>query len=223
LTVFPLAALAQTTQPAPTEIVAVDSSSPKGALKLLAKSLDEGNADAIRNALVADNDDQRDWAEGMIALSAATGRLQKQAIETFGGEGARALIGDPAAATAAALEQIDQSTIELDGDKATIRPANPDEEPMVVRKTADGTWKVPVASFTGAAAADKLAPIAARYVKQAEAIDQIVKDIAAGKLPTPERAAAAVQKRQLELMMGPDEAPATAPSTTQPSTAPSTG
>ena len=196
-------------------VVAVDQTTPRGALKVLTQALDMGDVETIRRVLLVESPQQQAWADAMIALSQATGRLQKQAVATFGAEGARALVGDTAGATMLAMAQLDTFTEELDepGLTATVRSGFADERPMVVKKI-DGRWRVPVDSFTGGAPADQLRDVAARLERQAAAIVQVVEDVAAGKLATPESAGEALQRRQLEAVLQPAT---TAPASTRPS------
>lgn len=225
----PAAALAAQPATAPAEaasaapvaafvVVAVDQSTPRGALKVLTQALDMGDVEAIRRVLLAESPGQEAWADAMVEMSQATGRLQKQAVATYGAEGARALVGDTANATMLAMAQLDTFTEELDdaGAVANVRSGFADERPMVVKKV-DGAWRVPIDSFTGGAPAEELEPVAGRLKRQAAAIAAVVDDIAAGKLATPEAAAEALQRRQVEAVMQPPppqpQAPTTAPAT----------
>jgi hypothetical protein len=200
----------------PAAPVAVDPSTPRGALKALTAALDAGDVDATRALLLAENPQERSWADAMSAFSRSLARLRAQAVESFGAEGARAVVGDSEAATAAAMRQIDDSTEELDGERATVRSAVPEDRPLALRKAAGGSgrWVVPVTTITGGGSPEEFAQVADRLRRQAAAVDSVSADIVSGKLSTPEQAAQALQRRQLEARMK-DDPPA--PATTSPS------
>lgn len=192
-------------QPAP-----ADASTPRGALKALTVALDAGDEAAMRRLIAADSPEQQAWADAMIGFSVALSKVRAQAEATFGAEAARAIVGDTAAATAAAMQQIDQSTEELDGDRATVRSATPEDRPLVVRRApgGGGAWVVPVAAITGDAKAEEFPPVTERLRRQAAAVQSVTAEIASGALATPEQAAQALQRRQFEARVQADQPPA---------------
>lgn len=201
------------TAPAGAQAVAVDPGTPRGALKSLTVALDTGDEPAMRKLIAADNPQQQAWADAMIGFSAALAKVRAQSAQSFGPEAARGIVGDTATATSAALQQIDQSTEESDGDRATVRSSDPQDRPLTLRRVA-GSWVVPVTSITGEAAPDDFVPVTERLRRQTAAVESVTQDIASGKLATPEQAAQALQRRQFEARVGAGQPPV-APATTQ--------
>lgn len=196
------------------QAVAVDPGTPRGALKSLTAALDAGDEPAMRKLIAAENPQQQAWADAMIGFSAALAKVRAQSVQTFGPEAARAVVGDTSTATAAAMQQIDQSSEELDGDRATVRSSDPEERPLTLRRVG-GSWVVPVTSITGEAPPEDFGPVTDRLRRQTAAVESVTQDIASGKLSTPEQAAQALQRRQFEARLGAAQAPQPTPATTQ--------
>jgi len=193
-------------------LVAVDATSPRGALKLFIKSMGDGDTATAERILVSDNDVEKNWAAVMLRFSAVQARVYGASVNTFGEEGAKVVVGDVALAQTYALASIDKSTEELQGDKATIRSDDGAEGPIEVRRV-EGSWRVPVKVFVGDAPAEKLDETAAKMSRQADAIEAFCLELTAGKYKTPEDAAQALQLTQVKAVFG-EQAPATAPAST---------
>jgi hypothetical protein len=194
------------TAPAP---VAIDPPSPRGALKVLTQAMDAGDNATAERVMIADNDTEKSWAAAMLKLSTASVTTRKSAVQAFGVDGAKAIIGDAEAAASYAQTAIDRSTEELDGDKAVVRSNDGVEAPIELRKVG-GEWRVPVKVFVGDAPAEKLAETADKMARQAAAIEAFCVEMTAGKFKTPEDAAQALQLAQVKAVFG--EPPASGPS-----------
>src|SRR5437773_8968015 len=108
------ATTAPTTAPA-------DPSTPKGALKALAQALDAGDRKALLDLLCAQSPADQKIADATANLAEASARLRKVAGKTFGEEAARPLGVEPGA-TPEAIARIDAAKVQLDGERATVRP-----------------------------------------------------------------------------------------------------
>ena len=207
--------LAPATSPATAPAVVVvtaDQTSPRGALKVLTKAMDEGDIATAEKVMISDSETETTWAGAMLKLSTASVTTRRTSIQAFGEEGAKAIIGDAAAAATYAMTAIDRSTEEVDGDKATVRSNDGVEAPIELRKI-NGEWRVPVKVFVSDAPAEKLNETADKMSRQAAAIEAFCTEMAAGKFKTPEDAAQALQLAQVKAVFGepPTSGPATQP------------
>ncbi|HRK32906.1 MAG TPA: hypothetical protein PLD59_17720 [Tepidisphaeraceae bacterium] len=195
----------------PAEVVVVevpaDQTSPRGALKVLTRAMDDGDIAVAQRVMLSESDDETSWAAAMLRLSTASVTTRRASVQAFGDEGAKAIIGDAAAATAFALAAIDRSSEELQGDQALVRSSDGVEAPIELKKI-NGEWRVPVKVFVGDAPAEKLAETAEKMGRQADAIESFCTDMAAGKYKSPEDAAQALQLAQVKAVFGEPNAPA---------------
>lgn len=203
-----------TTSPAATMpvVVPADPSTPRGALKLLTGALDAGDAATARATLFTQDPGHQPWMDAMLRLSAATASLKTESVKAFGEEGAKAVIGEPATATAVAMAALDRSTEEIDGDAAIVR-AEGNAEPPIELVRVDGRWRVPLAVFVGGASPEQLAETTTQMSTQAAVMEQFNKDLAGGKFKTAEEAIQVLQMRRVQARFGDQQRPSTAPST----------
>lgn len=202
------AAAEPATQPA---VVAVDQSTPRGALKVLTTALDEGDVAGAQAVFLVDDPKHQPWLDQMLRLAKATALLRTESVRSFGEEGARGLVGDTRLATTVVLASLDRSTEEIDGETAVVRSEGNTEPPIGLRRV-DGRWRVPLEEFIGKATPAELEPIAAQMATQSRVIESFCTDLAAGKFKTPDEAAQALQHRRVAARFD-ENAPATQPAT----------
>ncbi|MCS7033755.1 MAG: hypothetical protein NZ561_07140 [Phycisphaerae bacterium] len=198
--------------PAPVQVVPMDQSTPRGALKVMTQALEDGNAELARRVLLIESDEQERWAEAMLSLASAGAEVKRVSVARFGEEGAQAIVGDTAMAIAMAMGAIDRSTEELDGERAIVRSADSQEAPVeLVRR--DGLWRLPMKAIIGDADPEVLRETAQRMVRQVTAMRSFTADVSADKFASPGDAAQALQLRMVQAVFAPEgQSPATQPS-----------
>ncbi|MGH7213415.1 MAG: hypothetical protein ACREIT_01340 [Tepidisphaeraceae bacterium] len=190
---LPVTVFAQTVTTAPAEPTSapVDRSTPKGALKLLTRSLDKGDQDGILSVLYAEAPHDKKVVEAMASLAAAGAELKSAAITAFGIPGAGALVGDPAAVDAA-LANIDAATESVEGDRATVG----DGSGMTVSLVkVDGQWRLPASTLTRGAPPEQIEQNLAEAAAHIRAIQDTTTEIGEGKHHTAQEAGQALDTR----------------------------
>jgi hypothetical protein len=139
--ITPATSTAATTQPADH-----DASTPRGALRMLAQALAAGDRAGVLDRLFTNSPQEKQLAEATAELAEATALLRKAAVAAFG-ESAAGPLGADLSASPDALKRIDAARVELDGDKATVRPGESDGPPVALVRR-DGVWRVPVGELS---------------------------------------------------------------------------
>lgn len=206
-----------TAQPATAPAVVVvpaDQTTPRGALKVLTQAMEDGDVAKANAIFLVEKDEHRAWADSMLELARSSADVRAAVVAKFGAEGARAVVGDTAMATAAVMGAIDQFTEEIDGDTAMVRPNDPIEQPVQFRKV-DGAWRVPLTAMIGNAPAEELKDTADRMNRQVKAMKGFITELQADKFATATDAAQALQLRLVQAVFGDaaGNAPSTAPAT----------
>lgn len=189
---------------------ALDLSSPKSAAKSLYEAVDRGDADAIRQILLAQSDPQRDVADAFARLILSSKNLADAAKKRYGGAADAIAQG---ALPMSEIEQLDTAIVKETGDTATLQ-TKAMIKPMTFRRTAAG-WQVEVADLT--AAPDKVAAQVTLTRDFADVFARIADDINAGKLATVQDAETAIQQQINEVMV---RAARTNPPATRPASQP---
>lgn len=192
---FPLWAAGQGTRPS-TE-PAVDSRTPKGALRELNVSMREGNVPAIERILLATTPAERKMVTSDAEMAAALADIRRAAIVAYGPAAAKTLTGDTATGDAESLARIDSAQVTIKGDSATVTYSDERESPFVLKRV-DGEWKVPVSQLgkpvDRAALEQRLADLAT----QTRVVREVTKLIRDNKLPTAQQARDAWQSRIMQ-------------------------
>ena len=192
-----------------------DLSTPKNAAKSLYHAIDGGDVDAVRSSLYQPNAQQAELASARAELFVAGKQLGDAMHARF--PGAAGAIGggtlDPAA-----IERIDQATVEQFGDRARLTVPG-QGRPMSFRRQ-DGRWRL-VISDPSDASPEAIAKQTLLVHMMATAMQTSAAEISAGTHKTPEAAVDAIQPRLHNVMLT-FERPSTTRSTTGPTTAPAT-
>jgi hypothetical protein len=192
---------------------AIDPTTPKGALKMLARALDAGARATVLKLLWADSDQERRVASATADLAHATARLRAAAIRTFGAKSSRALGVDPGA-TPQAMARIDSATVETEDDHATVSSPHQEGPPMkLLRK--DGTWHVPVAELSKDVEPADIERNLKDVASQTRLMEALTSEVLAGKFKTATDAREALDERILHSTM-----PELEPGATQPAPQP---
>ena len=132
----------------------------RATLKTLAKALQEGDGERIKQVIHAADPTERKMVDAMTAMAVQIAQLHKASAKAFGEEQAKSLTGD----VNAEMSRIDEAEVSVDGDTATVRyaaPADPEETPKSTDKPGDETKPAGDPPASDAAADDDDAPAAA--------------------------------------------------------------
>jgi len=130
------AAVRATTKP-----VAVDQSTPRGAVKVFAIAVQSGQADKLREVLEAASPAEEQVVGAMGDAAAAAAVLRAAATEKFGAEAARAMAGGPP--TVGDIDKVDWAAERVDGDRATVDLGGGAVAMRLVRRREAG-WRIAV-------------------------------------------------------------------------------
>jgi hypothetical protein len=215
-----------TTAPA----VPADPSTPRGALKSLYNAMQDGDGAHIRELLLTATAVETKMVDAMAHRAEAEAKFRKAAVNAFGEQKAKLLVGDSEVAGSEAMTQIDVSEEKVDGDKATVSN-NSGQAPLALTRV-NGKWKIPASEFakgTDVAEIEKQLPDMEFF---AGLIDGYATDVAAGKYKSAEEAGDAIKGQMMVEMMKRqnahqpttgETAPDGAGPTTEPTTRPGAG
>lgn len=189
----------------------VDQSTPRGALKLLARALEAGDRTVLLDLLHADSPGERKVAEATAGLAEATAELRRASVKAFGEQASRPL-GVDAAAVPEAMARVDASVEKIEGDKATVTsPADPADSLVLVQR-GDAKWRVPMSQISGAVDPADLDQNLRDSAEQTRLLKALAREVAAGKFKTAIEARQELDKRIIQSAM-PQGGPATMPAT----------
>jgi hypothetical protein len=192
----------------------VDLSSPKAAARSLYQAVDRSDAQAIREVLHTETDQQRQLADAFAEFLVSSKRLAETAKAKYGAA------ADPFVQGAVAAEDI--ARIE----SAEVQEESPGVASIALpgmlkasrfRRGEDGKWRLIITDFAGAAP-ERIQSQIAMTRDLTGVFDEVSESIQAGRYPTADDAEAALQDRTNNVMMRALRAatrPATAPATTR--------
>ena len=174
-----------------------DATTPKGALKLLASALREGDAERIRQVMHATNGAETRMVSSMAEMARAMAQLQKAAVKAFGDVGAREIVGDTQATDADGRARIDAADVRVAGDTATVIVPEGEDAPVVLKRV-NGQWKVPMSELSKNADPAALEERLTELTEQRKLVTQLTEEIAAGQFNSPAQAKDAWQSRAMQ-------------------------
>jgi hypothetical protein len=175
----------------------MDLSSPKAAAKSLFKAVAAGDREAVRSALYADDEPQRELIAAMADLIINGKQLGDAAKQQFGQAGdpiGRGML-DPRE-----LTRLDDAKVDEAGNTATVALADSGRNhPMSFRRQG-GKWTLIVTDFGGALPAN-VAKQTHLIRMMADAMETSTQEISSGKYKTPDAAITGIQRRLHEVML----------------------
>jgi len=199
---------AATEAPRPEESLsaAPTAATPKGALKLLAAALRDGDAERIRQVMYAANPSEAKMVTAMADMAKSMAALQKSAIKAFGREGAKEVVGDTNATDTESKARIDSADVKVQGDTATVTMEDGEEAPVVLKRV-DGRWRLPMSELSRGADLGALEERLAGLAEQSKLVRELAEEVAAGKYASPAQAHEAWQSRAMQASMRKAAAP----------------
>ena len=192
--------------------VIVDLTSPRAAVRTLAKAAEAMDDRAILAAFYAANDADRELANVYASLIVSTKKLGEAVQNQFGGTANRlgAGIFNPAE-----LAHLDQAELKEDGDNAILKPMG-QSRALRFHRTGE-RWQLVIRDFANA---DQNLAKQVSLLKQVGGVfDDMAKKIEAGQYEKSKDAEAAIQTK-LAVVMIRAATPATTRATSKPTTAP---
>ena len=164
----------------------------------------------------AQNAQEERIVAGMADTAQALATLRRAAVEKFGAEGARPLIGDPAAKSAENMARIDMAKATVTEDIAIVDAGDGrDPADRLTLRRVVGKWRVPVSEMLKDVAPDAIDQKLDEMATQRKVITQAAADISTGKYKTAEEAGDALARAM-------KQPPATTRAATRATTAPAT-
>lgn len=207
-----------------------DETALRDALKTLARSLQDGKADGIKQVIYAANPTERKMVDAMAAMAVQIAGLYKASTKAFGEDEARALTGD----VAAEMSRIDDAEVSIDGDTATVHyraPAEPQSAPGaddpppapgknddtapapapdeetpaaepkgMILKRVEGRWRVPMSELSKDATPEGIEQRLADLDVQTRVISDLAKEVAKGRYRSADEAAEAWHGKMMQAL-----------------------
>lgn len=218
----PAAAPSTTPTSAPAApVVPINTTSPRGTMKVLSQAMEAGDAAAIKKVMHAANPAEEKMVAAMSAQAEAIGKLKSASVAKFGAQEAKKLVGDTASQLAQAMLTFDAAGEKIDGNTATVTPqGDPQQAIHLVKDGSD--WKLSVAEMAKQVPAGQIDRALADMNLQAKILNEIADGITKGQYKTPEEAGKDLQQKLIRAAME-QAAAATAPSSNATTTAPTSG
>ncbi len=194
---------AQATQPT---TAPADTTTPKGTLKLLSEAMEQGDVNAMRDLMIADEPVEKKMVAAQIAQAEAFAQFRKALVATFGQQALEELTGK--APTAAERNAVfDAAPEKLEGDRATVTV---EQDAYELRKIG-GRWMLSLASMAKSVEPAMLDESLKEMTVRSDVMREIAAEITQGKYQTTDEVGQAVQGKLMVAMMR--EAAATQPAT----------
>jgi hypothetical protein len=192
-----------------------DETAVRGALKTLAKSLQDGDRDQIRKVICATNPTEQKMVDAMASMAAELAHLNKEATKAFGEKEAQALTGD----LTAEITRIVQAKVSVDGDTATVvyKPGDstPKQTDLATSDPAaplqltkiDGRWQIPMAKLSKGATAEQIEQRLSDVEVQKKVIADVTAEITQGTYKNVDAVAEAWQAKVMQALTPPRKPP----------------
>src|SRR5688572_2452060 len=197
------------TAPATAPVIAADTTTPKGTLKLLSNAMEQGDVDAMQRLMLAADPLEQKMVAAQIAQADAFARFRSALVATFGQAALDELLGaTPTADQPNAV--FDAAPQTLDGDRATV---SVDQDEYELKKV-DGRWLLTFTTMSKSVAPAVLDESLREMDVRATVMKEVPTEIAEGKYKNTDEVGQAIQGKMLSALMR--AAAATQGATTQP-------
>lgn len=148
------------------------------------QSFSDGNARALRDAVLADSDDERKVADGMADVAAAVAAARKAIVSKFN------VRDQDINVHIIPVEMFNSMTEKVEADTATVMQG---QEVFMALKKVNGTWKIPLGELLkkGGKTTDQTM---ADLRGSIDRVGQVTKEIESGKFTNADEAAKAISE-----------------------------
>ncbi|MBV8782163.1 MAG: hypothetical protein JO353_12270 [Phycisphaerae bacterium] len=203
---------ALTTAPA-TQSVAVDPSTPRGALKSLIHAMETGDGDQIKSLIATSNPSEDKMVAAMANMSVSQKKFRDAADTAFGAN-SKELTGDTNAATTEGMAKIDAAQETINGDKAVIDSGPAAGTPPLTLTKSGNQWKIPISELSRGVDQSTIDQRLADLAFMSGLMNDSATEISKGTYKTPKDAGDAIKSKMMTAMMQ------RAAAATRPTTAP---
>jgi hypothetical protein len=174
--------------------------------------LRDGDVQRLKKVMLAANETEERMIGAMGDMSAALAKMHQAAVKAYGAPAAEQFTDDASAHFDRAVARIEAAEITVTGDAATVK--YPDDRPYELRKVSS-EWRLPAAQFLQGVSEAVLDRRVAEMKVQTRIINDMTREIAAGKHRNAEAAALAWRGKMMSAVgaTGPSTQPATGPAT----------
>ena len=169
-----------------------ERSTPLGALRFLARALEEFDAPNVADSIFAQNPIQERFRSAMVNLVRTEGEMRQTLLNTFGANATPRLPKRPLFAIGFGQGSLDAAEVDIQGTNATVRAPNQDDKRDGTRLVqVGGVWKV------GGDKADS--PSSKQAMESMErvsaAVESFTDEVARGQYQTLEEALRSMRRR----------------------------
>ena len=207
---------AAATMPTSAPSVAIDPSTPRGALKSLINAMETGDGDKLRSLIATTNPSEDKMVSAMAEMSQAQKKFRDAASSAFGND-ATQLTGDTSSASAEGMSKIDAAKETINGDSAIVDSGPKSGTPPLTLTKSGGTWKIPIQQLSRGIDADSINQRLGDLSMMTGLINESATEIGKGTYKTPQEAGKAIQAKMMTYAMQRSAAasqPTTAPAGT---------
>jgi hypothetical protein len=182
--------------------VAMDQTTPKGTLVMLANAVPDGDEQIIKALIVTETPSQARLLEAFIRRQTKISQFRKAIAGQFGDPGMIAVLGDPKEYISAQVTLISQSKEIVNGDAATV--AITGSNGLTSLKKVDGKWRLLVSSLLGNTDPQQEAAAIAQAVEEADTVSDAItlttQELSDGRFKTTEELTQHFQSQIMKLV-----------------------
>jgi len=180
----PFGRLSSAAEDQPVKPEAPRAGSPRAVMVTFFQSFSDGNAKALREAVLADGDDERKVADGMEDVATAVAAARKAIVSKFN------VRDQDVKVQVFPVEMFNGMTEKVEADTATVMQEG---EPFVVLKKVNGAWKIPLGELLkkGGKTIDQTMTDLHESIQR---VGQVTSEIESGKFTNAEEAAKAISE-----------------------------
>jgi hypothetical protein len=199
-----------TTRPATAPAASLET--PRDSLKWFAAALRDGDAARLRKVVLTTGETEDRMIGAMADMAAALAELNTSAVKAFGQDAAGRFTDDTSVNFEQTVARIDAADVAVNGDVATVRYAESKDRPYQLRKVG-AAWQIPASQFSQGVPPSVLERRMGELLVQARIVNEISREIAAGKYRNADAAGLAWRSKMMSALGGgpPGTGPATKP------------
>jgi hypothetical protein len=187
-----------TTGPAATQAsVAVDQTTPRGALKVLTLAMNKGDPAGIKAVFSPANATETKMVDSVVSQQQALSKFRDGAITAFGADEAKKLVGDVDTDQVESLAKLDTLPENITGDTADVGEG---DQILHLKKVGD-KWTLPVAMLAPQINANNVDAELGQMSDRTKIFTDVTDEMTKGKYKSTEEVGKAMQLRMLQQVM----------------------